>query len=113
MVDEIKADELKRRLDTGERPQIVDIRQPGEFETGHIEGAENIPFHRFAREVERHEWRDEIVVVCPLGESSLQAARLLEAYEDVDEDAWVANLADGYQSWEYGLETGPSASAKE
>lgn len=109
MVDEITAEELKRRLDDGDPVQVVDIRQPEEFEAGHIEGAENIPFHAFAREVEGHDWGDDIVVACPIGQSSLQAARLLEAYEGVDEDARVANLADGYQGWEYGLETGTAA----
>jgi thiosulfate/3-mercaptopyruvate sulfurtransferase len=106
MVDEITAAELKRRLDDGDPVQVVDIRQPEAFEAGHIEGAENIPFHEFARQVERHDWGDDIVVACPIGESSLQAARLLEAYEGVSEDARVANLAGGYQGWEYELEAG-------
>ena len=44
------------------------------------------------------------MVACPHGESSLQAARLLEAYEETDDDTRVLNLADGYDGWEYGLE---------
>lgn len=104
MVDEVTPDALKARLDRDEDVQVVDIRQPGEFEAGHIPGAENVPFHRFARDVESHDWGEEIVVVCPLGESSLQAARLLEAYEGVDEDATVANLVGGYQAWDHELE---------
>lgn len=113
MVDEISADELKERLDRGESLQVIDIRQPAEFEQGHIPGATNIPFDRFAREVEAHEWDDDIVVACPIGESSLQAARLLEAYEGVDENARVANLSDGYRGWEYELEAGAAASAED
>ena len=53
------------------------------------------------------------MVVCPVGESSLQAARLLEAYERVHEDARVVNLTGGYRDWEYDLETEPAATVEE
>lgn len=108
MVEEITPAALKNRLDSGDDVQVVDIRQPAEFERGHIPGAENVPFHRFAREVEAHAWADDIVVACPMGESSLQAARLLEAYEGVPEGAVVSNLSGGYQAWDYELEAGPA-----
>jgi rhodanese-related sulfurtransferase len=106
MVDEMSPEELNERLDRGEEIQVVDIRQPDSFESGHIPGATNVPFDRFAREIDSREWGAEVVVVCPLGESSLQAARLLESYEAVDEDARVANLAGGYREWDYDLESG-------
>jgi len=103
MVDEMAPEELKERLDRGEDVQVIDIRQPDSFAGGHIPGATNIPFDRFAREIDDHDWGEEVVVVCPMGESSLQAARLLESYEAVDEDARVANLAGGYREWGYEL----------
>lgn len=103
MVDEIAPEELKERLDRDEDVQIVDIRPPRAFEQGHIPGAENIPFNRFVEEVEEYDWGDNIVMVCPMGESSLQAARLLESYEGIDDEATVANLDGGYQEWEYDL----------
>lgn len=105
MVDDITADDLKERLDRGENVQVIDIRPERAFRQGHIPGAENLPFDRFAREVEHREWRDDIVVVCPMGESSVQAARLLESYEGVASDARVGNLDGGYQEWPYELET--------
>jgi len=63
MVDEISPAELKERLDRGEDIQVIDIRQEDSFEEGHIPGATNIPFQRFAREIDEHEWGGEIVVV--------------------------------------------------
>lgn len=105
MVDEIPAAELHERLQNGEDLQVIDIRTERDFRRGHIPGSENIPFVRFTREVENHDWEDKIVIACPRGESSLQAARLLESYEGIDDDTWIANLADGIQGWEYELET--------
>lgn len=109
MVEEITPETLHERLADGEDVQVVDIRTPEEFEAGHIPGATNLPFDRFARGVSGKEWGDDIVVACPIGESSLQAARLLEAYEGVDEDATVSNLVGGYRAWEYELESDPGA----
>lgn len=104
MVEEVTPDELHRRLGNGDDVQVVDVRPERFFRRGHIPGAENVPFHRFAREVSGRDWGRDIVVVCPHGESSLQAARLLESYEGVQEGATVANLVGGYDAWEYELE---------
>lgn len=109
MVEDMTPEALKRRLDDGEPVQVIDIRLPAAFEQGHIPGAENVPFHEFARSVADRDWSDDIVVACPMGESSLQAARLLEAYEGVSADATVSNLVGGYEAWEYELEAGAPA----
>ena len=102
MVDEIEPDELKKRLDDGNVPQIIDIRNQQNFGEGHIPGSENVPFPELTQRIEEQEWSDDVVVVCPIGESSLQAARLIESYEGFD--GKVANLKDGYRGWEYELE---------
>ena len=104
MVDEISSAELHERLQAGEDLQVIDIRSERLYRRGHIPGADNIPFRRFARAVADHDWQDRIVVACPRGESSLQAARLLESFEGIDEETWIANLADGYEAWEWTLE---------
>lgn len=104
MIEEVSADELERKLAAGEDVQVVDIRPPAEFRDGHIPGAVNIPFPEFVSSLDDHEWGDSVVVACPLGESSRQAARLLESYEDVSPDAAVANLAGGYEAWQGDLE---------
>jgi rhodanese-related sulfurtransferase len=106
MVEEMSPAELKERLDDGADVQVVDIRQPDYFEEGHIPGATNLPMDRLAREIDDHEWGEEIVVACPIGQSSRQAARLLESYEGVDDDTRVANLDGGYEAWDYDLESG-------
>lgn len=104
MVEEITPEAVKQRLDRGDEFEVIDIRDEETFQLGHIPGAENLPFYRFVSEVETRAWGDEIVVVCPMGESSLQAARLLESYEGVGEDATIFNMEGGYSAWEYDLE---------
>lgn len=106
MVEEESPETVHERLEAGENVQVIDIRPERSYEQGHIPGATNIPLDRFAAEIDRHEWSDDIVVACPIGESSRQAARLLESYEGVPENARVANMTGGYDAWEYDLETG-------
>lgn len=105
MVEEREPDEVKAALEAGEDLQIVDIRQPDEYAGGHLPGAVNLPLGRLPAEVQDYEWGDDILVVCPVGESSIQAARLLQSYEGVDTNARVASLAGGYAAWDDELET--------
>ncbi len=105
MVDEVTPDEVKERIEADEDTQIVDIRSPTQFERGHIPGAINIPMAELPSRVDEVEWGDDVVVACPIGQSSVQAARLIGSYEGVDDDASVTSLAGGYQDWEYELES--------
>ena len=106
MVEEVTTDEVKERIDNGEDTQIIDIRSPAEFARGHIPGAVNIPMAELPSRVDEIEWGDDVVVACPIGQSSVQAARLIGSYEGVDDDASISSMAGGYQDWEYDLETG-------
>ena len=105
MVEELTPDEVKARLDDDADTQVVDIRSPAEFERGHIPGAINIPMAELPRRVNEVEWGDDVVVACPIGQSSIQAARLIGSYEGVDDDSSVRSMAGGYDEWDYGLET--------
>lgn len=104
MVDEIAPEEVHEKLEDGGDVQVVDIRRPNQYEQGHIPEAENIPFPELPRQIDEHDWGDEIVVACAIGQSSQQAARMLESYEGVDESASVLNLAGGYRDWEFDLD---------
>lgn len=106
MSKEVDPEDVRDKLDAddGDHVQVVDIRSPEEFARGHIPGAINIPFVRLPQEIDRHEWNENIVVACPVGESSVQAARLIEAYEGVPDDACVASMRGGYAEWPYELE---------
>jgi len=106
MVEDITPEQLHAKLQAGEEVQVVDIRSPREFRDGHIPGAINVPFPEFSQRIDDQEWGDEIVVACPIGKSSKQAARLLSSFAGVPDGARIANLEGGYRDWEYELARG-------
>lgn len=105
MTKEVTPEEVKERIES-EDTQVVDIRSPREFKQGHIPGAINIPMAELPARISEVEWGDDIVCACPIGQSSIQAARLIGSFEDVPEDASVASMEGGYDAWEYDLERG-------
>jgi len=104
MVEEITPEELHERLESGDSPQIVDIRGPAEFAAGHVPGAINVPMGELPSRIDEIDWADEVVVTCPIGQSSVQAARLIGSYEGVDDADSVRSMTGGYDAWEYELE---------
>ncbi|WP_415379079.1 rhodanese-like domain-containing protein [Halosimplex sp. TS25] len=108
MDGEISGEELQEFLDEAEDGdlRIVDIRNPGSFERGHIPGSENIPANQLTDRVEELDGAERVVTVCPMGKSSVQAARLVGSYEGVDGP--VESLADGLNAWDGPLEAAES-----
>lgn len=96
--DEISAEELATLLGSDASPRIVDIRSSAAFAEGHIPTSENVPFAELPATVERFADDDHIVTVCPHGQASLQAVRLIRAYENID-DARIESLAGGLADW--------------
>jgi rhodanese-related sulfurtransferase len=104
MDGEVSADELREVLgDDGVR--VVDIRTRPAFERGHIPGSECIPFPELPQQVDRLAGADRVVTVCPHGESSVQAARLVASYDGLDDDATVESLREGLSGWPGDLES--------
>jgi rhodanese-related sulfurtransferase len=100
MVREVGPDAVQSKLASDEDVTVVDIRSPGDYAQGHVPGAINVPLQELPRRVEDRDWdADEIVCVCPIGQSSIQAARLLGSYEAIDADA-VASMEGGYRAWD-------------
>jgi len=105
MDGEIHVDELQSLLAEDADVEIVDIRSPPAFAQGHIPGSENIPFQRLVDEVDRlDDDADRIITVCPHGKSSVQAARLIQSYEGI-ENTPVESLAEGLTGWDGPVET--------
>ena len=107
MPTEITPQEFKQRQQNEENVQLIDIRDAEAYEEGHIPKADNVPLEELGDRAEEMEWvtdeDDEIVVACYIGETSVQAARMLEAYEGTG-DATVSTMAGGYDEWSGDLE---------
>ncbi|MFC6989727.1 rhodanese-like domain-containing protein [Haloplanus sp. GCM10025708] len=104
MDDEITPEEVAELLDSDDPPRIVDIRSPGAFAREHIPGSENIPFGELPDRVESLESAERIVTVCPHGQASQQAARLIKSYEGTA-GARVESMKGGLAAWEGDVES--------
>lgn len=66
---------------------IIDVRTPGEYASGHVDGAMNLPLDRFAQHYEQAvpDKSRQIVLYCQSGARSGQAAQFLkqQQYEKV------------------------------
>jgi glyoxylase-like metal-dependent hydrolase (beta-lactamase superfamily II)/rhodanese-related sulfurtransferase len=75
---QITVDELRARLDEGSNLAVLDVRRPGEQETGHVPGARLLPLDRLGRELEHLEPSRPLAVICAGGYRSSAACSLLE-----------------------------------
>lgn len=75
--EDIAPAELKSRLDRGERPVLLDVREPGEFALARIEGAELVPMAEVPARLAELDPRAETVVICHHGVRSAAVAQFL------------------------------------
>lgn len=87
--------DLKRRLDVGERPVILDVREPHELQISRLDGAVLIPLRDVPARYTELDPGDEIVVICKVGQRSDMAARFLREQGF----ARARNLRGGIDAW--------------
>ena len=91
----VDVDGLRAALDSVDDLQVVDVRQPGETEGGHLDDAILIPLTQLNRELGTLDASRPTVVYCAGGyRSSIAASRLAAAgFSD------VSDLLGGYEAW--------------
>ncbi len=95
-MDEITATELKERLDKGDDLQIIDVREPNEYEVARLEGSKLIPLGQIVnRQGEIDEGR-ETIVHCKLGGRS---AKAIESLQRAGFKGRLVNLKGGITAW--------------
>ncbi|MCP4697320.1 MAG: sulfurtransferase [Gammaproteobacteria bacterium] len=77
------------------QPLLLDVREPWEFNTCRIKGAQLLPMRQVPVEINSLERNRETVVICHHGIRSLQVARFLE-HAGFDN---VINLTGGVAAW--------------
>jgi rhodanese-related sulfurtransferase len=76
---EITPRDVKARLDRGEQFLFVDVREPWEHQTAHIEGAKLIPLGQISANLAHFEAAGDVVCFCHHGMRSLDAAAWLRS----------------------------------
>jgi molybdopterin/thiamine biosynthesis adenylyltransferase/rhodanese-related sulfurtransferase len=94
-VREIQPSQLARRLQSGEKLEIIDVREPYEWAIGHIPGARLVPLAQIAEEIPRLDKRRETILYCKVGARSAFAAQQLANAGVAD----VRNLTGGILRW--------------
>ena len=74
---------------------VVDVREPDEFASGHVPRARNAPLGDVKNDPKRHLPRDEVMLVCARGMRSATAASIAESLGY----AKVYQLDGGTQAW--------------
>lgn len=93
-VPSISAEELNEKLKFGKHPLVLDVRQPEEFRTGHINGAKLMPLNDLHRKMSELPKEREIVCICASGSRSSSAAKTL-----AKEGFNVLNVQGGMLAW--------------
>jgi rhodanese-related sulfurtransferase len=93
----VKAAELKKELESGQKLFLLDVREPAEFKEGRIQGAVNISVNELPKRAGElpHEKALKIVAYCATGRRSAYAAMFLRVYGYGD----VRSLASGFKGW--------------
>ncbi|HET7273124.1 MAG TPA: rhodanese-like domain-containing protein [Rubrobacter sp.] len=70
--------DLKARLDAGEVPVLLDVREPWEFQLARIEGSTLIPMSRLEERFTELDPDSETVVICHHGNRSAYVTQALQ-----------------------------------
>lgn len=92
---EITVQELKDRLDRGDRPFILDVRQPHEYQICQLSGSTLIPLDQLPSRMSELDSSREMVVHCKMGGRSAQAVKLLQQAGFRK----IKNLVGGIDAW--------------
>lgn len=102
MYREMSAAELHEQLSQGAKLNLIDVREPDEWEEGHIKEARSIPLSQFqARANEVHDAEGDVVFICRSGGRSGRVCDFL-SLQGFD----VTNVTGGMLAWPGEVATG-------
>jgi adenylyltransferase/sulfurtransferase len=93
----ISPEELKERMERGDKLEVIDVREPEEYEIARIEGARLLPLSRFPKWADTLDPEAEIVFMCHHGIRSAQVC----AYLAREGFRKLYNLAGGIDGWSW------------
>jgi rhodanese-related sulfurtransferase len=102
--EHITASGLKRRLEARDRPVLLDVREPWEFELARIEGSKLIPMSQLEERFTELDPTAETVVICHHG---IRSAYVTQALERAGFEK-VLNLEGGLDAYSFVDESVPT-----
>src|SRR6266478_2739196 len=94
-VPAISVNELKRKMDAREAIELVDVREPFEYEIARIDGAKLIPLGEIPERADELDREQTLIIHCHSGRRSAQAVQLLKQRGFAN----VYNLEGGIDAW--------------
>jgi sulfur-carrier protein adenylyltransferase/sulfurtransferase len=95
-LEEIGPVELRRRIDLGDDIQIIDVREPNEYEIARIPRTRLIPLGQITNRIDEIDPSKETIVHCKMGGRS---AKAIEALKRVGFSGRLINLRGGITAW--------------
>lgn len=95
-MQEITATELKERLDRGDDIQIIDVREPHEYEYARIPNSIHIPLGQILNRMSEIDPSRETVIHCHAGGRSANA---IQALTRAGFQGQLSNLRGGITAW--------------
>jgi len=90
----VSAQSVAERYSSGRKPQVIDVRSPAEFDSGHLPGAINIPMESFESRLQDIDLKAPTVLVCQGGtRASVVCGQVGSRFED------IAVLDGGTEAW--------------
>lgn len=89
---EVSVEQLKQI----KNPCLIDVREKGEWDKGHIEGAQHWPLSKINEGyLPSFRVNQEVVLYCQRGQRSLKAASILKASGQKN----ISSMIGGYEDW--------------
>jgi rhodanese-related sulfurtransferase len=91
----ITPEQLKARLEAGERVRMIDVREAEEVAEGMIPGAVHLPLGELPQRLDEIPQDEEVVIICRSGGRSARACQYLAMLGFTN----PVNLAGGMLAW--------------
>ena len=95
-MQDITAKELNELLQSGANIQLIDVRQPAEYNFARIPGAKLIPLGEILNRIDELDPERELIIHCKMGGRSAQA---IMALERAGFKGNMKNLRGGITAW--------------
>ena len=95
-ITQVSPEEVREMLSRGDDVAVIDVREPNEWNLGHLPGAMHIPRGVLESGIEPRVPRErKVVLYCASGNRSALAAEMLQqmGYRD------VSSLSTGFRGW--------------